>query len=135
MAKKIQVVVIDDDVLVTKLLKIMLSDHEEYEVEIYNDSEEGFRRLNQKRFDVISLDHRMPKMTGMQIIKELRTDTGLNQHTPIVMLTGYRSEVETLPTNLLENVLFLEKPIQDEHYLVNIRLAWQMKRKITNKAC
>ena len=129
MTKKIQLIIIDDETVTTNSLKIILQSHAEYGIEIFNCPIKALDRLYDKHFDVISLDHRMPKLTGMTILKELRNNEGPNQETPILLITGHRDDIEAVPTELMENLLFLEKPVEIKRYLTHIRLAWQMSIK------
>lgn len=128
MNRPVRIAVIDDEPKLTKLLKLVLEEGLSCEVSVFNDSLHALDALKNEEFDVISLDHRMPHLTGTQIVKQLRTADGPNCKTPIVLLTAFREEAEHLKLELLKDLLFLDKPIEDEHYLVNIRIALQMKK-------
>jgi CheY-like chemotaxis protein len=97
--------------------------------ESYNDSIAAYQRLLKDRFDVISLDHRMPKLTGMGLLELLRTTPGPNQRTPALIFSGFREEAEKTKTEALDGVLFLEKPAIGDRYLKNLRIALEMRRK------
>ena len=59
----------------------------------------------------------MPKLSGMDLVKLLRTSDGPNQKTRILLLTGYRDDAECAHVDLLDEVIFVEKPIDDTRYL------------------
>ena len=126
---KAKIIVIDDEPKMTKLLRMILEDHLDCEVETYNDPHEALKRLNEQDFDLISLDHRMPGLTGMQITKSLRSIPGTNSATPILIFTGFREEAENLAVSLLNDLLFLEKPIDDARYIQNVKVGLEMKKK------
>lgn len=115
--KKFQIIVVDDEPKITKLQKLILEESLNCEVETFNSSSEALKRLQQKSFDAISLDHRMPELTGMDLVKLLRMSPGPNKATRIILLTGYREEAECVHTDLLDEVIFLDKPIDDKRYL------------------
>lgn len=131
---KMKVIVIDDEPQMTKLLKLILVEELDCHVETFNDPTQALRRLQEQEFDVISLDHRMPVMTGVALVRILRGQPGLNQTTPVMIFTGFLEEAEKMNPVEIENLLFLEKPIEDERYLRNIKLALQMKKKSAKSA-
>lgn len=126
MKEKYQVIIIDDEAIMTKLLRLVLLDDLYCEVEVFNDPEAAYERLLVKNFDVISLDHRMPKLLGGDLLKSLRSKEGLNSKTPVLLFTGFKEEAE-LSAQLLDDVIFLEKPIDNSSYLRQIKFALQMK--------
>lgn len=132
--KAAKVMVVDDEPTMTKLIGLLLEDETSCVVAQYNDPIEAYKDLLSQPFDVISLDHRMPQMTGMAILQLLRNGDGPNRRTPVLIFTGYRDEVEALGAQILENVLMLDKPISDEQYLRNVRLALHMKKIQEQKA-
>jgi CheY-like chemotaxis protein len=112
-----RIALVDDEPKITKLLKLVLEENLACTVEVFNDPTQALERLRQVPFDAISLDHRMPKLSGMDLVKLLRTSFGPNQKTRILLLTGYREDAECAHLDLLDEVIFLEKPIDDAHYL------------------
>lgn len=124
-----QIMVIDDEVKMTKLLELILIDGLECDVETYNNPLLAYERLLVKSFDVISLDQRMPELLGTELVKILRIGNSPNSKTPIMIFTGFREEVE-LVVGDMDDLLFVEKPINDASYIRNIKLALQMQIKI-----
>ena len=57
------------------------------------DCDEGSRRVAEMKPDVVLLDLRMPRMSGIEVLKCLRAD---NQMMPLVMLTTSRDERDVL---------------------------------------
>lgn len=112
-----EIIIVDDEPKITKLLKLLLKENFDCEVETYNDSIQAFTRLKEKKFDAISLDHNMPGLMGMDMVNMLRETQNVNFETKILLLTGYRESAEALHPNLLNEVYFLDKPISDERYL------------------
>jgi DNA-binding NtrC family response regulator len=128
MSSKPQIILIDDEPKMTKLLKLILLDAFDCEVETFNDPLQAHELLLARSFDVISIDHRMPELMGAELVKMLRINKGPNSKTPVLILTGYREEAE-ISVKHLDDLLFVEKPINDDSYIRNIKLALQMKKK------
>lgn len=127
---KPKIMVVDDEKQMTKLLRLVLEEHLDCEVVTYNDPNKALQRLKEEHFDLLSLDHRMPDMTGVELLRRLRMLIGgLNTHIPVLMFTGFREEAESLSMDMIENLLFVEKPIDDERYIRNVKLALEMSKK------
>ena len=124
-----KVLVVDDETGITKLLKLMLEEELQCQVTTLNDSVEARDLIEKTEFDVISLDHTMPRMTGMALLKKIRQGQGLNKATPILIFTGYLEDAKTADPQVYENTLLLEKPMDDDRYLRNIKIAYGMKIK------
>ena len=128
--RKYQIAIVDDDQLITTQLKIILEVCLGCETESFNDPSEALERLHIKKFDIISLDHVMPKLTGMDLVKLLRTTPGPNQYTSIVLLTGFREDIEYSHLEILDEVLFQDKPINEKRYIRLIKLMLKSVKKI-----
>jgi two-component system chemotaxis response regulator CheY len=124
-----KVLIVDDESSLTKLLKILLEEELACEVHTANDSVEAYDLLAQEEFDLVSLDHTMPRLTGMALLKKLRTEDGPNRKTPVLIFTGFLGQAKAADAQIYENTIFLEKPIDDERYLRNIKIAYGMKLK------
>jgi DNA-binding response OmpR family regulator len=78
-----KVLVIDDDVLLTDLLRDSLS-RSSFEVFVVNSGAEGVKVIHQLQPDVVVLDLMMPGMTGWEVCKAIRTFS----QTPILILSA-----------------------------------------------
>ena len=59
---------------------------------------------------IIFLDINMPKMNGIEFLRELRTDEAL-KHTPVVMMTTSKEEQDKLETFRLGIAGYMLKPV------------------------
>jgi two-component system, NtrC family, response regulator AtoC len=83
-----RVLIVDDDVAIVRVLQdaLGLFRHEHaYTVETAADGAEGLAAIERGQFDLILLDMYMPRMTGLELLAEIRR-RGLQ--TPVLMLTG-----------------------------------------------
>jgi PAS domain S-box-containing protein len=60
-----------------------------------NNGEQAIELANKQIFDLILMDLNMPKMSGLEAAKAIRTQ-GLNRHTHIIAITGYAYEKDIL---------------------------------------
>jgi DNA-binding response OmpR family regulator len=81
-----KILIIDDDVQVTKLLKKYLSSAG-YEVMGISDSSKAIKAANLIYPDLIILDLMMPQPDGFQICQMLRADPNFS-NTPILIITA-----------------------------------------------
>jgi DNA-binding NtrC family response regulator len=82
---KLQVLVLDDEPIVGKRLKLALS-KTGCEVEAYDDPVTAFRRIDEREFDVVISDIVMGEIDGLQVLDRVL------QRSPrakVVMITGY----------------------------------------------
>ena len=78
------------------------------------DGEEGVRMAQEERPDLVILDLRMPKMDGLQALKQLQT-LGMEQMTtpvPVIMLTAEDSMETTLEAYREGGVYYITKPFK-----------------------
>lgn len=111
-----RVLLIEDDVTITRLLKEGLED-ESYAVDVANDGSEGYRTATADDYDVIILDIMLPGMNGYEVCRALRND---GNKTPILMLTARDTErdiVEGLDTGADD---YLAKPFSFDVLLARI---------------
>jgi DNA-binding NtrC family response regulator len=83
-----RVLIVDDDAAIVRVLQdaLGLFRHEHsYTVETAADGAEGLAALERGQFDLVLLDMYMPRMTGLELLTEIRR-RGLQ--TPVLMLTG-----------------------------------------------
>ena len=90
MAKKYKILVVEDELKLQKALdeKIL---REGWEVDVALDGKEGLRKVKKGLPDLILLDLRMPRMTGFEMLKELRKEYD-DEQLPVIILTNYGEE-------------------------------------------
>ena len=132
MKTQYQIIIIDDEIIMTELLKLVVINGFNCEVEVFNDPLKALERLSVKSFDIISLDHKMPVLKGDEVIRRLRDEKGLNFQTPVVMFTGFKEDVK-LGAQYLDDLIFLDKPIENDSYVRHVKMALRMKSNLAKK--
>lgn len=90
MAKK--VLVVDDDENTRRFLSVALKANG-YEAETAEDGDDGYRKIQESRPDLILLDVMMPKKTGFSLFKQLRRQEEYKD-IPVIMLTAVAEVLE-----------------------------------------
>jgi two-component system nitrate/nitrite response regulator NarL len=86
-----RVLLIDDHALVRKGIEELLQSRGVQVVASVSSGEEGVRRARELPADIILLDIKMPGMTGIETLTQLRAS---GVHTPVVMLTMSREDAD-----------------------------------------
>lgn len=82
-----RILIVDDDTSVLGVLSDVF-DSVDIDVETCSDPELALERFGEGSFDVVISDERMPKMSGSEMLRRLRS---LSPRTPTILLTAYGS--------------------------------------------
>ncbi len=85
-----KILVIDDEVHIVELLKFNL-EISNYNVDFAYDGLDGYIKAKNDKPDLILLDWMLPNITGIELLKKIRSDKELRQ-TPVIMLTAKNME-------------------------------------------
>ncbi|MEI6714057.1 MAG: response regulator [Verrucomicrobiota bacterium] len=105
---KKRVLIVDDEVSFTRLLKLTLEKGGRYEVRIENDGTKAWFVARDFKPDIIFLDIVMPEIDGGDVAQQIRSDSTLAQ-IPIVFLTAIVAKKETKTD--IGGFPFLAKPV------------------------
>jgi DNA-binding response OmpR family regulator len=91
---KLTVLVIDDDPVILELLRVNF-EIEGFDVICATDGEEGLRRAQAERPDVVISDIMMPRRDGLQLLSDLKANPR-TEDLPVILLSAkaQRSEVQ-----------------------------------------
>jgi DNA-binding response OmpR family regulator len=82
----IRVLYVEDDARDADLMQSRLADDApEFDVHVVATGQECLRRVQEAGFDLVLLDHRLPDMDGLSVLRSL-AESG--SHPPVVMVTG-----------------------------------------------
>ena len=98
--------------------------HEGYEVDPVYDGEEASERAFQNGYDLIVLDIMMPKKSGIEVLREIRS---ANNVTPVLLLTA-KAEVDDRVSGLDAGADdYLTKPFAMKELLARVRAMTRRK--------
>jgi len=107
-----RILIVDDDVAFTRMVKLNLEQHGGYEVREENSAANALAAAHVFKPDIFLLDIIMPGMDGTELASRIRGDRILAR-TPVVFLTATITPDEARARNLEnDGMYFLTKPVQ-----------------------
>ena len=103
-----KILVIDDEKQIRRVIELQLS-KAGHEIISCANGKEGLDKLADCDFDLIITDLRMPKVTGIELLKELRDR---KSKTPVIVTTAFGSVETAVEAMKLGAVDYLSKPLQ-----------------------
>lgn len=118
-----KVLVVDNSSTARSAINNILRDHLFCkEIVDASDGQDALRKIRQNNIDWIFSDWDMPNMTGIEFLKEVRSDPRMS-HTPFIMVTA-RSDRDSLVTAVQEGVTsFIIKPFTAKKLVEKVYLA------------
>ncbi len=105
MTPKGLVLIVDDEFGVRESLRMILKPY--HEIYTAADGEAALKILKERKIDLINLDLNMPKLSGIETLREIRKIDG---EVPVIIITGYgtqKDEKEALQNGVTD---FISKP-------------------------
>ena len=120
-----RLLIIDDERGIRNTLREILAD-EGHEVEVAENGKQGLEMAQNKAYDLIFSDIKMPEMDGLELLAALKSGDEPVE-TPVVMITGH-GDVETAVQALkLGAYDFLLKPLDLNRILITTKNALESK--------
>lgn len=108
--------IVDDEPAIADILKTYLSD-EGFSVSVAADGAEGLKTALAEPFDVILLDLNLPKMSGVEVFKEIRKVSDV----PILMVTSRDEVVDRIVGLELGADDYIAKPFNPREVVVRVK--------------
>ncbi len=123
MAEKFRVLVVDDeDDFRETLVKRM--EKRDLDVSGAESAQKALDLMDQRDFDVVVLDVKMPGMDGIEALRELKKKNPL---TEVILLTGHASVESGIEGMKLGAFDYLMKPVNIDELLGRVRQAYERK--------
>jgi len=113
-----RVLVLEDESDVRDLLVLHLK-REQYEVEAFEDAEEALKAFKQRSFDLLVLDWMLPKMSGLDFCKKIRTEERATL--PIMILTARADTMDKVIGLEIGADDYLTKPFEIREFTARVR--------------
>ncbi len=123
------VLIIDDEKAIRKTLSEILG-FEGYKIDEASDGEEGLKKYNQKNYDVVLCDIKMPKLDGLEFLEKARLS---NPDIPIIIISGH-GNIDTAVEAVKKGAYdYISKPPDLNRLLITMRNATD-KQNLVNQA-
>ena len=111
------ILVADDDAAIRSLLRDFLEE-EGYQVTEATSGQEALASLQEGNHDLVLLDVRLPGMTGLDVLKQLREKEG---EVPVILVTAFGSPNIAIQASSLGAYSYITKPFDLDDVLNNIQ--------------
>ncbi len=85
------IALVDDDLNILTSLSLLM-DAEGIDTKTYTDGNEFLKDFSQKAFDLVTLDVKMPKIDGFEVLKQIRQTSQI----PVILLTSKDEEIDEI---------------------------------------
>lgn len=115
MVKK-KILICDDELGIRESLNLILQ--EDYELAFCNNGAECLEYLTAgQKFDLILLDIKMPKVSGLDILKQIKEK---NSDAKVIIITGYKSVETASETVKAGAVDYIVKPFSSKDIIKSV---------------
>jgi len=125
------ILVVDDEKNIRRTLRMVLEGAGFNTLEA-SSAEECLDTLAANEIDLLILDVRLPKMSGIEALERIRNEPETRK-LPVLMVSGHASLAEAVQAVQLGATDFFEKPLDRDRVLVSVRNAlktWQLQREV-----
>ena len=125
------ILVVDDEKNIRRTLRMVLEGSGFHTLEA-GSAEEALQQLDTNDIDLVILDVRLPKMSGIEALSKIRSKPETRK-LPVLMVSGHASVAEAVQAVQLGATDFFEKPLDRDRVLVTVRNAlqtWQLQREL-----
>jgi two-component system response regulator HydG len=121
-----KVLVVDDDADLRMIVASALSENH-FQVDQAKDGEEAVNRVRAGRYDLVLLDVNMPKMSGLEALKEIKA------HDPaiiVLILTAFSNVRDAVEATKEGAYNYLEKPIKADNLVYLVEKALKANKMV-----
>jgi len=125
------VLVVDDEKNIRRTLRMVL-EGSGFNALDASSAEQCLDMLKENEVDLVILDVRLPKMSGIEALERIRS-VPETRKLPVLMVSGHASVAEAVQAVQLGATDFFEKPLDRDRVLVTVRNAlktWQLQREV-----
>lgn len=109
-----KILIIEDNEFNMKLFYDILQ-FQKYHPEKAFDGEEGYKKIKNKKFDLIILDIQLPKMTGFEILERIKKEK--IELPPIIIASACAMDEDKKKANALGISDYITKPIDINNFI------------------
>ena len=123
-----RIILIDDEIAIIESLKFAL-EPAGHKCELFTNPVNAIKAFRTGDYDAIVTDFKMPEMTGIDILKEVRK---LSSHAPVIILTGYADIDNAIEALNFGASAFFRKPFAIKD-LMEVLVRVEMEIKVRNE--
>jgi len=120
---KHRILVIDDEAAIRDSLRMIL-EYEQYDFVGAASGPDGIAAIKRERPDLVILDIKMPGMSGLEALAEIRK---ADEQVPVAMISGHGTVTDAMQATRLGAFDFIEKPFTSERVLVTVAKGLELR--------
>jgi len=121
-----KILVVDDSAFTRQIVKNTLNGRGYRKVIEAENGEEGLRKYETEKPDVVLLDVIMPDLHGTEVLKKIMS---MNENAKVIMLSAVGQQKTVKMCNKLGSVGYIVKPFEGELLMTSVEKALRMKKK------
>jgi DNA-binding NtrC family response regulator len=130
MARKHQILIVDDDQSITFLLQAEFEQFPEYEVDTAHNGTDAINLLQKKIYDVALLDIRMPRVSGIDVLKFISEHSPTTQAIMLTNVVDVKTAFDTFKYGAYD---FVSKPYETDQLMATVRRAVERRELVIEK--
>ena len=127
--KPLCILVVDDEPSICEACHLILTE-QGHTADCCKTGESGLQAISQGDHELLLLDIKLPDMDGMEILKQVRTQT---PSMPVIVMTGYSTLLNALEAMKRGATDYLCKPFTDDDLIQAVENAVSEKRRPAGK--
>lgn len=108
-----KILIVDDELQIQEIYAVFFRSQGKCDISFASDGLEAFSMCAREHYDLITLDHQMPYMTGADFLKAVRHKDNLNMETPVIFISAFIPNIENA-LKTYDNTYFFDKPVDFE---------------------
>ena len=120
-----RILVIEDDLTFCRILDGFLSKNG-FSVSVTHKGQDGLKAFSGDKIDLVLLDYRLPDMTGMDVLMELKKGSSI---VPVIIMTSFsdiRTAVKAMKMGAFE---YITKPVNPDELLMLVQQALKKEKQ------
>jgi len=122
-SKQVVLTIDDDPVILNSVYEVL---RHEYVVRPFSSGEDALAYLRENAADLILLDHNMPTMTGLELLRILQNNPK-TEDIPVIFLTGSNDGADEVSALEIGAMDYLLKPFKPSSLLTRVRLQLELQ--------
>lgn len=114
---KPRILVVDDEEVIRSLLATLFERDGRYDVDLAEDGEAAYRRLEANSYSLVITDLQMPNLGGLGLLRRIRE---IYPFLPVIVFTGFGDVQDAIEALRLGAVNFLRKPFELREILPSV---------------
>jgi DNA-binding NtrC family response regulator len=127
MVKKYHILIVDDEESITFLLQTEFEEFPEYDVDVALNGSEAINRIQSKLYDVVLLDIKMPRVSGLEVLNFIKEHSPTTQAIMLTNVVDLKTAVETVKMGAYD---FVSKPYDRDQLLATVRRALERRQLV-----